>query len=608
MFWRSLQWRLVIIFITITLVLMLSISVVIYVSVQSKFYDVFKNSIERGFDELNDYILNRENEDGKNTLSLDELKYILDTEDGDNCAAVYFAITGQYKSYTIINPKNQKIEVSSDSREKEESFYNEILSSENYIEVLSGKETGNNNVTVEIGDRVYYDYSRLMHLSDGDYILYFRNDREEWQSVIGEFNNIILYGTAIAVFLAILLGYVFARMITVPIVNLMNEAKRIASGQFGKLLEVKSDDEIGKLTDTFNLMALELKSTLLEISGEKSKIETILNYMTDGVIAYNKVGDIIHKNPTATSMLGVENVNLTYNEFSKKFGFGITIDEIIYTQNIDTKVTTIKIKDRFFRLYYATIVNDDNHSEGLIAVIQDITEQQKLDNMRKEFVANVSHELKTPLTSIKSYSETLLEDDINDINLQKRFLGVINSEAERMARLVKDLLQLSSFDSSKMNLDMKILSIDDITKRSLEKLLINAKSKNQILIANLEESLPKIKADEDKIEQVILNILSNAIKYTPENGEIKVNVVKENNEVKMEFNDNGIGIPEEDTIRIFERFYRVDKARSREMGGTGLGLAIAKEIIELHGGRIAVTSKLNVGTSVIIYLPIKSSV
>ncbi|MEN8906357.1 MAG: ATP-binding protein [Clostridiales bacterium] len=590
-------------FITITLVLMLSISVVIFVSVQSKFYDVFKNSIENGFDELNDYILNIN--DNNESLSLEELIAILDTKDGENGAALYFSITGQYKSYTIVNKQIQKIEITSDARSDKDSFYSELMSSINYMSVLEGKKTGSKNKTVEIGDKIYYDYARLMHLSDGDYILYFRADREEWQSVISEFSNILLYGTAIAVVLAIFLGYIFAKMITVPIVNLMNEAKSISiTGQFGELLEVKSDDEIGQLTDSFNIMALELKSTLLQISGEKSKIETILNYMTDGVIAYNKVGDIIHINPTAKRMLGNENAELRYNEFSKKFDFGITIDDIIYTNNINKKETTIKYKDKFFRLYYATIINNENHSEGLVVVIQDITEQQKLENMRKEFVANVSHELKTPLTSIKSYSETLLESKLDNEDIERKFLTVINMEAERMARLVRDLLQLSSFDSEKMNIKIKKMNVENIVNRSLEKLTLSAKNKNQKLKFNAKAEIPDIEIDEDKIEQVILNILSNAIKYTPNDGIIEVSLKNTDKKyIELVIKDNGIGIPKEDKLRIFERFYRVDKARSREMGGTGLGLAIAKEIIDLHNGFIIVKSELDKGTEIVINLP-----
>ena len=338
------------------------------------------------------------------------------------------------------------------------------------------------------------------------------------------------------------------------------------------MLHVKSDDEIGNLTETFNIMAKELKKTLLEISSEKNKIETILNYMTDGVIAFNANGAVIHANPAAKMMLEFRDLYDSFDEFSKKYGLNANlndiIDNIIQENASDSKENYITLDDdkKIYRVYYAAITSNRREFEGLIVVLQDVTEQQKLENMRKEFVANVSHELKTPLTSIKSYAETLIEGDINDIDTEKRFLGVIESEADRMARLVRDLLQLSSFDNQKASWAMKDTSLVNIILRVVEKMAIEAKTKNHTINCKMPDEFPDMYIDEDRIEQVILNILSNAIKYTPNNGTIDIILSKEYTNAVMSFKDTGIGIPKKDIKRIFERFYRVDKARSEKWG------------------------------------------
>jgi two-component system sensor histidine kinase VicK len=236
--------------------------------------------------------------------------------------------------------------------------------------------------------------------------------------------------------------------------------------------------------------------------------------------------------------------------------------------------------------------------------LQDITEEHKLDNMRREFVANVSHELRTPLTSVKSYTETLLDGALQDPDTAEHFLGVINDEADRMTRLVKDLLTLSQHDGGIM-LNMEDILISDLAASCVERMKREAQGKNQEIKLNVKQNMPVIKGDRHRIDQLLINIIGNAIKYTPERGRITVQLYCEKDYVVISVEDNGIGIPEQDLGRIFERFYRVDKARSRQMGGTGLGLAIAKEIAVLHGGNITAKSKLGKGTQIYIELPMK---
>ena len=223
--------------------------------------------------------------------------------------------------------------------------------------------------------------------------------------------------------------------------------------------------------------------------------------------------------------------------------------------------------------------------------------------MRKEFVANVSHELKTPITTIKSYAETLMDGDITDKELSSQFLSVIDNECDRMARIVKDLLQLSNLDYNKTKWKKESISIKELLKHACMKMNLAAKEKGHHIELNIEENIPDIVADKDGIEQVILNIISNSIKYTEDNGIIEINNYEAEGDVVISIKDNGIGIPQMDQKRIFERFYRVEKGRSRDLGGTGLGLSIAKEIIEAHNGNIVLNSEPNIGTEVIIKLP-----
>ena len=438
---------------------------------------------------------------------------------------------------------------------------------------------------------------------NSDYVVYFRYDREEWAGAMEAFNNIIKLSFVIAVILSLIFGYALSKTITVPIVNLMHKAKKMASGDFDQVVEVKSEDEIGKLTKAFNFMVKELKNTLNQISREKSKIETILNFMTDGVIAFDINGEAIHINPAAKRILETDDFFFDFNEFSKKYELGVSIEEIKYLEKYSTKEVVIDIGEKYVRMYFALFTDKENNAEGIIAVLHDITEEQKLENMRKEFVANVSHELRTPLTSIKSYSETLLDGALEDKEAAEKFLGVINSEADRMTRLVKDLLQLSRLDNRQMKWNMQEFTFEELVKSCVDKVRFSSEEKDQILECFTIGEITNIVGDKDRIEQVILNILTNAIKYTPVGGKITIYIGKMYGDVYVKVADSGIGIPKEDTARIFERFYRTDKARSREMGGTGLGLSIAKEIVEAHNGKISVSSELGKGTEVTVKLP-----
>ena len=277
---------------------------------------------------------------------------------------------------------------------------------------------------------------------------------------------------------------------------------------------------------------------------------------------------------------------------------------MIYLETWTSTEQRIQVDDQYVKVLFAPFKNEDERPDGVIAVIQDITEHVKLDNMQKKIVADVSHELKTPITSIMGYADTLLEGGYDE-ETQSKFLNVISSESRRMARLVTDLLTLSRYDSNKKKTQKESFDLGELVKRCQEKLAIEINKKGHKFNCFVTAYVPLVYADKDDIERVVLNILSNSIKYTQDNGEIKIYVGFVYNDAYIKVFDNGIGIPEDDLSRIFERFYRVDKARSREMGGTGLGLSIAKEILDKNGGSIDIKSKVGEGTEVVIRIPTK---
>ena len=349
---------------------------------------------------------------------------------------------------------------------------------------------------------------------------------------------------------------------------------------------------------------------MLESRDKKDRAEEIgikrrLLHMTEGIIAFDIDGNIDLINPAAKLLLKISPEDNTFQDIFDKFHLNLNMEKLIYLENLTSMEQNIDVEDKSVKVIFSPFRNEENNKpEGIIAVIQDITEHVKLDTMRKEFVADVSHELKTPITSIMGYADTLLEGEY-DTETQKEFLQVISGEARRMAKLVTDLLELSRIDSNRKFIRKSRFDLGTLAKECQKKLAIEIKKKNQDVECLVTADVPPVYADRDDIQRVILNILTNSIKYTPEGGNIKIYVGFVYSDAYIKIIDNGIGIPEEDLNRIFERFYRVDKARTREMGGTGLGLSIAKEILDKNGGSIDIKSEVNKGTEVVIKIPTK---
>lgn len=467
-----------------------------------------------------------------------------------------------------------------------------------------------NRAEVEMNNEAGNEYSKSIGIpiisDNNDFlgIIYINADLSEIEGSMKKIDSILTYATIWALAITILLGSLLARTITDPIKDVISKAEKLAQGDFEQVVTVRSNDEVGQLTEMFNYLSGRLKTTLDETSNEKNKLDTILTHMTDGIIAVSRAGEILHTNQAVYDIFKISNEdvqNKNFDEIVPKLNWKINHEDLF---NDSEKANNILvINDLIIKTNVVLFNNEKNEKIGAIIVLQDVTEQERLDHMRKEFVANVSHELRTPLTTIRSYTETLLDGAVENKEYTINFLKVIASEAERMTRLVKDLLQLSKLDYDNIQWNMKQISIYKIVSECVYKMNITAKQKSQILEFDSETDLPEVMGDRDRIEQVVVNILSNALKYTPENGKIHVSLNTEGSNIVIKVADNGIGIPKEDLPRLFERFYRVDKARSRMLGGTGLGLSIAKQIVEAHKGNIKIQSEYGQGTQVTIVLP-----
>lgn len=421
-------------------------------------------------------------------------------------------------------------------------------------------------------------------------------------------NNMITLMILLLIFLIPTL--VIVRLITFPLKKIDKAMRTVATGRIIEPRHLKNTvklSELNEIVGSFSSMMEIIKKNNFDLNSQQSKTEIILEHMADGVVAFSIAKQVVHMNKSAMWLLNINEEDDTFEKILKKLDIQIEFDKIMYLPNYKSIEVKVNVGENALNIVFVPFFSNRLTPMGVIMMVRNITENVKLDNLRKEFVANVSHELKTPLTSIKGYSETIANGDLTYQEIV-RFSKVINQEANRMGRLVADLLQLSRFDYKKVSWKKMMFSIEDMVKNVCEKMQFSAKEKNHQLECIVTVSPPSVYADRDAIEQVIINIISNSIKYTPEGGIIKVYVGSINNNAYIKVLDNGIGIPQKDLNRIFERFYRVDKARSRKMGGTGLGLSIVKEIIDGNNGTIDIRSEVNKGTEVSITLPTKMKI
>ena len=421
--------------------------------------------------------------------------------------------------------------------------------------------------------------------------------------------NLTIVLTVIFIIISIVVAVFLIKAIINPMNRLTKSAEKVAKNKKTNTLgEAKNKSEVDELTEAFEMMDNELNENLNEVTRQKKQIETILLHMNDGILAFNIKGDIIHKNRAAEKLFDLHGDEKNFDDIFGKIDVDVNLEKIIYLEDWTTTQAKVVVGEKTLNLFFAAFKDEAERPSGAVVVIQDITEHVALDAMRTEFVADVSHELKTPITSIMGYADTLIEDDDCDVETRKKFLNRISSQAQRMANLVSDLLTLSRYDADMVPSTMEEFDLGELVKSTYDSLTFEIEKKNQKAECYVTADVPHVIADKTGIERVVTNILTNAIKYTPDEGEIKIYVGFVYNDAYIKVIDNGIGIPEEDLQKVFERFYRVDKARTREMGGTGLGLSIAKEILDRNNGKIDIKSKLGEGTEVVIRIPAKKQI
>ena len=435
-----------------------------------------------------------------------------------------------------------------------------------------------------------------------DYIVYILDSKETVSGLNTQLFMIIMQALVIGLLISLLLSFLLSKTMVGPIEKLTAGAEKVAAGDFESRLPVESTDEIGVLTGTFNEMASVLRQTLAAVENERTKLDTLFLHMTDGVVAFDHTGRLIHRNPAAVTMLG-----RTLGEdsrYDQLFGSLYPMEQILALRRPDYAEAQQVVGERMLELYLAPF-SDQQEKGGVLIVLHDVTEQHRNEERRKEFVANVSHELRTPLTNVRSYAETLrsAEGDIPQ-EMENSFLDIIISETDRMTHIVQDLLTLSRLDAGNTEMRFAPFSFRESVENVCRANAMEARRHSHTLTCTLAEDMPEISGDRQRLEQVVTNILGNAIKYTPDGGHIAVTGGGSGRSVWVEVTDDGIGIPEKDRDRIFDRFYRVDKARSRESGGTGLGLSIAKEIVERHHGSLRLVPREGRGTTIRLVLPI----
>jgi len=465
-----------------------------------------------------------------------------------------------------------------------------LETSHNILTALNERKPGfRNDLTVK-----RMDVAIPINRGEVWYIIYILDSRQTVQDLSREMFLLIIEALGFGLVISILLSFLLAKTMIIPIGRLTEGAKRMAEGDFNETITVDSQDEIGILTNTFNDMAGQLEKTLQEVENERTKLDALFRNMTDGVVAFNRNGLVIHANPAAEEMLARAisvGGEVVYHQL---FGEMVSLQEALAAKN-DAIEQDMMQGERSLHLLFASFSREEQ--AGVLVVIHDVTQQMKTETMRREFVANVSHELRTPLTNIRSYAETLADTADLPLEIQNNFLQVILNESDRMTHIVQDLLTLSRFDSERGDLNFTCFSFEAALQDLYRAVRMEAQRRGHKLELSLVDPLPDVRADRERILQVIMNITSNSIKYTPDGGHIVITAGVLEERVWVEVSDNGIGIPAEDRDRIFERFYRVDKARSRESGGTGLGLSIAKEIVDRHEGSLAIVNLEGPGTT-----------
>ncbi|MFK7692317.1 cell wall metabolism sensor histidine kinase WalK [Paenibacillus sp. HJGM_3] len=602
---QTIQVRFIIIYVLLILIAMQLIGVYFVRTMERSFIDNFSSTLKSqatllaGFVDIDKYL-----SEGQDSSSTEEGKKSL--ADLNGIVNSLFDISGA--EIQIIDANGIVLSTSLQSnaaRVGQKNIQAEVLSA------LQGIKDNESELIDESGERKKIVAQPVGNGSKVNGVVYIVASMEPLYRTMNGINKIFLTGTIFALVLTAALGIILSNAITNPIKEITRQATAMAEGNYNQVVRVKGSDEIGQLGHAFNYMTDRLKDALALNEEEKEKLSSILSNMNDGVIATDDRGKVLVINRRARQMLRMDKAEIRNQEIWEMLG--LRRETMPVPADGQQQMALVHIGDPeeddtvTLRVTFTPILRRDKSTEvGTIAVLQDVTEQEKLEQARREFVANVSHELRTPLTTIKSYLEALDDGAVDDRALAHRFVGVMRNETERMIRLVNDLLHLSRLDSRKALMAKVRTQVPDMLEEVADRFAFQLQQKNIQISISADAELADVKLDRDQIDQVLDNLVSNAIKYTPEGGYIQLFGHKlDDHWMEFRVQDNGIGIPKKDLDRIFDRFYRVDKARSRSMGGTGLGLSIAREIVKAHGGMISLESEYNHGTRVTFTLPLQ---
>ncbi|EGQ2814917.1 cell wall metabolism sensor histidine kinase WalK [Staphylococcus pseudintermedius] len=493
------------------------------------------------------------------------------------------------------------------SKQSNRTIINQKANDSSIQKALSLGQENSDTVLKDYGEGKQCVWIKNMPVVTGDGMIgdiYIESNINQVYDQLSNINQIFIVGTGISLIITVILGFFIARTITKPITDMRNQTVEMSKGNYTQRVKIYGNDEIGELALAFNNLSKRVQEAQANTESEKRRLDSVITHMSDGVIATDRRGRVRIINDMALKMLGKSK-----EEVSGHFIFDVldlrdefSLEEL--NENNDSVLIDINEEEGIIaRVNFSTIVQDTGFVTGYIAVLHDVTEQQQIERERREFVANVSHELRTPLTSMNSYIEALEEGAWRDESIAPQFLSVTREETERMIRLVNDLLHLSKMDNETETITKEIVDFNMFINKIINRHEMAAK--DTTFVRDIPRETIFTEVDPDKMTQVFDNVITNAMKYS--RGEKRVEFHVKHNPVHsrltIRIKDNGIGIPINKVDKIFDRFFRVDKARTRKMGGTGLGLAISKEIVEAHNGRIWANSVEGQGTSIFITLP-----
>lgn len=512
---------------------------------------------------------------------IDSQGVVRGTSNFDNRNMIGQKTTEQMVKATLVN-----------NRSHTENVYDNSNHTRYYVNIIPLVDNSNNNV---VG------------------VVYLRASLESVYSNINSITLIYLSAALITIVIGLLLAIIISQEITRPIEEMRKQTLRIARGDFSGQVRVMGNDELGQLAGAVNNLSVRVEEAQESSDSERRRLDSVLSHMSDGVLATDRRGNVTIVNNMALQLLGVEHDDELIGKSIidvLDIRYDYTVRQLV---NSEQKEMILDMSNSGSNLilnaYFSPIQRESGFVSGLVCVLHDVTSQQKEEQERKEFVSNVSHELRTPLTSVKSYVEALSDGAWQDKEIAPQFLKVVQDETERMIRMINDLLSLSRMNAGTTKLNLEYVNINELFNYILNRfdMIIKKEEDPKKKKYTIERFFTKkdlwVEIDTDKFTQVIDNIMNNAIKYSPDGGVITARLLETHNHVIMSISDQGLGIPRKDLSHIFDRFFRVDKARSRKQGGTGLGLAISKEVVNMLGGQIWVDSVEGKGSTFYISLP-----